>query len=223
MKNQGTDSIVLDRKVVWALMLYLTALVASNTLGIKLMPFLFGTHLSTAIFAFPIVFLMTDVIGEVYGKATARMFVLTGFASLIVFLVFNVLSNSMPVSPDFSQSAAYDQIFGLSLRFTLASLVAYIVGEYQDVFSFFFLKARFGGRYFWLRSNLSNLWGQLVDSAVWSLIAFLGVYPLRTIIMITIPWWLFKFAMGVAYTPLSYAGIWLLRRKTPSLERKLVV
>ncbi|MEI8230717.1 MAG: queuosine precursor transporter [Candidatus Peregrinibacteria bacterium] len=207
------ETVVLDRKVIWALMLYITALTASNTLGIKLMPFLFGTHLSAAIFVFPVVFIMTDVIGEVYGKATARMFVATGFGSLIFFLAANVLSNIMPVSPDFTMAAAYSQIFGLSVRFTIASLAAYIIGEYQDVFSFFFLKARFGSRYFWLRSNLSNLWGQLIDTAVWSTIAFAGVYPVRTIVMIGIPWWLFKFGMGVAYTPLSYLGIWLLRRK----------
>ena len=55
----------MNQKIAFALTLYLVSLIASNTLGIKLMPFLFGTHLSVAIFAFPIVFLMTDVIGEV--------------------------------------------------------------------------------------------------------------------------------------------------------------
>ena len=107
---------------------------------------------------------------------------------------------------------AYGQIFGLSLRFAVASLAAFAIGEYQDVFSFFFLRAKIGSRWFWLRSNLSNLWGQLVDSVIWSLIAFAGVYPLKTIVMIIIPWWLFKFGMGVLYTPLSYLGIWLLKR-----------
>ncbi|MDD5042032.1 MAG: queuosine precursor transporter [Candidatus Peribacteraceae bacterium] len=203
---------VFDRKLVFALTLYLTALFASNTVGIKIMPFIFGTHLSTAIFAFPIVFLMTDVVGEVYGRAHARAFVLMGFLSMVVFLIFNALSNVMPASPAFRMPDAYNQIFSLSLRFTFASLIAFIVGEYQDVLSFFFLKARFGGRYFWLRSNLSNLWGQLIDTVIWYSIAFVGVYPLKVIILMMIPWWLFKFGMGVLYTPLSYAGIWLLRR-----------
>ena len=204
--------ISMNQKILIALTMYLTALIASNTLGIKLMPFIFGTHLSTAIFAFPIVFLMTDIIGEVYGKTISRQFVRMGIYCNIIFLIFNFLSNVMPVSPDFFLRESYAEIFGLSLRFSLASLVAFAVGEYQDVFSFFFLRAKFGGKYFWLRSNLSNLWGQLIDSAIWSLIAFAGVYPIKTIIMIIIPWWLFKFIMGVLYTPLSYWGIWLLRR-----------
>jgi len=211
----SSDRPVFDRKLIFALMLYLTALFASNTVGIKIMPFIFGTHLSTAIFAFPIVFLMTDVVGEVYGKAHARAFVRMGFYSMIVFLIFNALSNLMPTSPEFRMPDAYNQIFSLSLRFTFASLVAFIIGEYQDVFSFFFLKAKLGGRYFWLRSNLSNLWGQLIDSAIWYAIAFIGVYPFKVIVLMIIPWWLFKFGMGVVYTPLSYMGIWLLRRPEP--------
>ncbi|OGF28903.1 hypothetical protein A2477_02490 [Candidatus Falkowbacteria bacterium RIFOXYC2_FULL_47_12] len=202
----------MNQKIAFALTLYLVSLIASNTLGIKLMPFLFGTHLSVAIFAFPIVFLMTDVIGEVYGKQMSRLFVRMGIYCNIIFLLFNVITNLMPSSPDFFMKEAYGQIFGLSARFAIASLVAFAIGEYQDVFSFFFLRAKLGGKYFWLRSNLSNLWGQLIDSAIFSLLAFAGIYPLKTIIMIIIPWWLFKFAMGVAYTPLSYLGIWLLRR-----------
>jgi len=204
----------MDKKIFIALTLYLTALFASNTLGIKLMPFIFGTHLSTAIFAFPVVFLMTDVIGEVYGKELARLFVKMGFYSTLFFLGLNWLSNAMPASPDFFMFQSYNEIFGLSFRFALASLAAFVIGEYQDVFSFFFLKAKLGGRYFWLRSNLSNLWGQLIDSVVWSLIAFLGVYSLKMIIMIIIPWWLFKFGMGIIYTPLSYLGIRLLKGKS---------
>ena len=203
----------MDKKIFIALTLYLTSLLASNTLGIKLMPFIFGTHLSVAIFAFPLDFLTTDVIGEVYGKPMARLFVKMGIFCTAFFLGLNWLSNVMPSSPDFFMLDSYNEIFGLSFRFALASLCAFIIGEYQDVFSFFLLKAKLGGRWFWLRSNLSNLWSQLVDSVIWSLIAFLGVYPLKTIIAIIIPWWLFKFGMGVLYTPLSYVGIKLLRDK----------
>ncbi len=202
----------MDRKLLIALTLYLSALLAANTLGIKLMPFLFGTHLSTAIFAFPIVFLMTDVVGEVYGKATSRMFVRLGLYSTVIFLVFNLISNVVPSSPVFGMAAAYNQIFGLSFRFALASMVAFIIGEYQDVFTFFLLRRVFRGRWFGLRSFLSNFWSQFLDSAIWFAIAFAGVYPIKVIILTMIPWWLFKVGMGIVYLPFSYLGIKLLRR-----------
>jgi len=210
----------MNQRIFIALTIYLTALFASNTLGIKLMPFLFGTHLSTAIFVFPFVFLTTDVIGEVYGKKMSRLFVLAGFISMVFFTLANFISNIMPSSPDFTMRAEYNTIFYMSLRFTLASLLAFIVGEYQDVFSFFFLKAKTGGKYFWLRSNLSNLWGQLVDSTIWAMVAYLGIFPVKTIIMIIIPWWLFKFGMGIIYTPLSYLGIRLLKEKNSEKTTK---
>lgn len=205
-----TSSIISDRKIAIALTLYLTALFATNTVGIKVMPFFYG-HLSTSIFVFPIVFITTDVIGEVYGKQVARLFVLMGSLSLIFFLAANLLSNLMPASPDFFLRDAYDQIFSLSFRFSAASLVAYVLGEYQDVLSFFYFTAKMGGRAFWLRSNLSNLWGQAVDTVVWFTIAMGGVYPLPVFLRMMATWWLFKVIAGFFFTPLSYVGIRLLR------------
>jgi uncharacterized integral membrane protein (TIGR00697 family) len=204
------STLKLNNKLSIALVLYITALISSNTLGIKLMPFFFGTHLSVAIFAFPLVFLMTDIVGEVYGKKMSKFFVWMGFFSLVVFLGFNIISNAMPFSTDFYMKTEYDAIFGLSLRFTIASLVAYIIGEYQDVFSFFFFRSKIGSKHFWLRSNLSNVWGQLVDTSIWTIIAFSGVYPFSVIVSIILPWWLLKVGMGILYTPLSYLGVrWL--------------
>ena len=85
-------------KLLIALAIYLTALFSANTLGLKIMPFIFGSHLSVAVFSFPIVFLMTDVVGEVYGKRIAKLFVLAGFISTALFIVYSFLSLLMPWS-----------------------------------------------------------------------------------------------------------------------------
>ncbi len=204
------------KKIALALGFYVTALIASNTLGVKLMPLPWGMHLSVAIFTFPFVFMMTDVIGELYGKKMAKMFVWSGFFSLLLFIVFTSLAVIMPASDDFQFVGSFSDVFGLSLRFTIASIVAFILGEYQDVISFFFFKKLTKpGKMFWLRSNLSNLWSQFVDTTVWTLIAFLGVIPLPAIVGIIIPWWLFKFIAGFLATPISYLGLKLLK---PSAE-----
>ena len=110
---------------------------------------------------------------------------------------------------------AYNTIFGLSARFSIASLVAFIIAEYQDVFSFFFFKKFTGEKHFWIRSNLSNIWSEFLDTIIFMSIAFTGVYPVGTIIAIIIPWWIYKVLMGFLFTPLSYLGIHLLRGKTP--------
>lgn len=206
------STIKTDNKIIIALAFYLTALVASNTLGLKLMPFLFGTHLSVSVFFFPFVFLTTDVIGQVYGRDLAKSFVKAGFLTTALFIGYSALSMAMPWSADGAWiQSGYAQVFQVSVRLSIASLVAFLVAGYQDVFVFFLVKKLLRGKAFWLQSNLSNLWSQLLDSLIFMLVAFVGVYSLKTIILITIPWWLYKVLMGLLYTPLSYLGIKLLR------------
>lgn len=202
-----------NRKILICLTLYITSLFAANTLGIKLMPFFFGTHLSVAIFSFPIVFCMTDIIGEVYGKKMANNFVLAGIISIFLFLFYSLISNVMPWAYEgLWVKEGYNQIFGLSVRFSIASLVAFTIAQYQDVISFFFFKKYTGGKMFWLRSNLSNIWSEFFDSTIFMFIAYLGILPIKTILLIIIPWWLYKIFVGFLYTPLSYLGIYFLRK-----------
>lgn len=200
------------KKILVCLTLYLTSLFAANTLGLKIMPFLFGSHLSVAVFSFPIVFLMTDIIGEVYGKRLAKMFVRAGFISTAIFIVYSLLSLWLPWDKEgLWAKEGYNLVFGLSGRMALASLVAFVVAEYQDVFTFFFVREKLGPKLFWLRSLLSNLWSQLLDSMLFMVIAFAGVYETKTLISIILTWWFYKVLMGFLYTPLSYLGIKLLR------------
>lgn len=206
------------RRLLIALAIYITSLVGANTLGIKIMPFLFGSHLSVGVFMFPVVFLMTDVIGEVYGKKVAKFFVLSGVISTILFIVYNAISVAAPwANEGLWVKDAYDQVFGVSFRFAIASVIAYAVGEYQDVFSFFFAKKRMTeGKLpnaFWLRSLISNLWSQAFDTVLFMTIALYGVYPNDVLLSIMFTWWAFKIVMGLVYTPLAYVGIRILRGK----------
>lgn len=202
------------RKLVLALAIYLASLFAANTLGLKIMPFLFGTGLSVAVFSFPVVFLMTDVIGEVYGKRIAKFFVLAGFIATTLFIAYSFISIAMPWSErGLWVSESYNQVFGISVRIAVASLVAFAIAQYQDVISFFFFKKLLGKTGFWLRSTLSNIWSQFLDTVIFMVIAFAGVYSTSTLIGIMFSWWLYKVAMGFLYTPLSYLAIRLLKDK----------
>jgi hypothetical protein len=200
------------KKLAIALSLYLTSLVASNTLGLKIMPFLFGSHLSVAVFTFPVVFLMTDVVGEIYGRKAAKFFVLAGFICTALFIAYSLLSLAMPWSAGGAHVRnGYNQIYGISIRISIASLVAFSIGEYQDVLSFFFFRKIWGKKQFWLRSTLSNVWSQLLDATIFMTIAFTGVYASHVLVGMVISWWLYKVAMGMLYMPLSYVGLKFLR------------
>jgi hypothetical protein len=202
------------KKILICLTLYVTSLFAANTLGLKTMPFLFGTHLSVAIFSFPVIFIMTDVIGEVYGKKMAKNFVIAGFLSILIFLFYSFISSIAPWAKNSSWATeSFNTIFGISARFSIASIAAFIIAEYQDVISFFFLKKKIGEKKFWLRSNLSNIWSQFFDSAIFILIAFVGTgrYSWNDMWLMIIAWWIYKVFMGFLFTPLSYLGIHILR------------
>ncbi len=208
------------RKLIIALGVYLASLFAANTLGLKLMPFIWDSNLSVAVFSLPIVFLMTDVIGEVYGKKMAKFFVLAGFIATLLFIGYSFLSIAMPWSDaGLWVKDSYNTVFGMSVRIAIASVVAFIIAEYQDVISFFFFKDRFKKTHFWFRSFLSNVWSQFLDTVIFMLIAFVGVYSWPTLISIILSWWLFKIVMGLFYTPLAYAGIWLLKDKNQEASK----
>lgn len=207
------------KKILICLTLYITSLFAANTLGLKTMPFLTipflgSTHLSVSVFSFPIIFIMTDVIGEVYGKKMANNFVFAGIFSILLFLFYSFISGIAPWSQgSLWAKESYNTIFGLTARFSIASIAAFVIGEYQDVLSFFFLKKKIGEKQFWLRSNLSNVWSQFFDSAIFILIAFVGTgrYSWHGMLLLIIAWWIYKVVMGFFYTPLSYLGIHILR------------
>lgn len=206
------------KKLSITMALYLASLFAANTLGLKVMPFIWGLHVSVGIFFFPFVILTLDVVAEVYGKRIAKLFVLAGFIATVLFILYSFLSIAMPWAPSGDWvRPAYNTVFGISVRIAIASALAFIIGEYQDVIVFFFfrdrLKPRFGTRFFWLRSNLSNIWSQFLDTVIFMTIAFYGVYATPFLINLIISWWLFKVAAAGLFTPLSYLGIRILRGK----------
>lgn len=201
------------KRIVISLGVYLTSLFAANTLGLKIMPFIFGSHLSVAVFCFPIVFVMNDVIGEVYGKRIAKFFVLVGFISTALFIGYSLISLAVPWSTagDWVKTG-YNQVFGISIRIAIASLTAFLFAQYQDVLAFFFFRKKLKGKLFWLSSFLSNLWSQLFDTVIFMVIAFAGVYPNPVLTSMILSWWLYKVAMGTLYIPLSYVAIHFLRK-----------
>lgn len=200
------------RRLSIALAVYLGSLFGANTLGLKVMPFAFGLNLSVGAFMFPVVFVMTDVIGEVYGKSVARLFVLAGFIATALFTLYALLALSVPwASAGARMQPSYDAVYAVNMRIALASLTAFVVAEYQDVVAFFFFKRILRDRQFWLRWNLSNLWSQLLDTALFMTIAFWGVYDNNELIRLVFTWWVFKVTMGMLYTPLAYAGVALMR------------
>ena len=200
----------------YVLAIYIAALFASNLLGMKTMPFFFGTHLSLAVFFMPILFITTDIVGQVYGREMSKRFVYAGFIALMFFTLGNLLTDSLPWSEaTYSRiGESYDMIFSLSWRVSIASLLAFAVSEYIDVIVFFAAKKI--TKNFFIASTLSNIVSQAIDTTVFMTIAFVWVFSPEKILMMAIPWWIYKVLGGILYTPISYFILSLFSKKWSS-------
>jgi uncharacterized integral membrane protein (TIGR00697 family) len=123
---------------------------------------------------------------------------------------------------------AYSTIFSLSLTFTIASLIAYLVSNHIDVSIYQALKKLNPGKMIWLRNNMSTLIGQLVDAVLWYFIAFSaqivsGNIPMHSMIFkMILPYWLARLLLGALQTPLCYLGNWWLRGKRQNSNNKKI-
>lgn len=203
--------------------LYIFGIVAAQLLGAKVVPFgnLFGLPLSisVAVFLMPLLFTITDVVVEVHGKARARSLVWTGLIVITLLALYTFFVTSLPAAERFMQSnEAYGTIFGTSIRFAAASIAAFAAAEIIDVFIYSKLRERMKHKGMWLRNNVSNFVGQLIDSTVFVSIAFYAfdMSPganLAFLAGIILPYWVIRCVMSVLGTPLAYAGVRFLRRR----------
>ncbi len=185
--------------------LFVALFVLANILSNKLIVFC-GVVVPAGVIVFSATFLMTDLLSEVYGKNAALRAVWTGLAAQVVLLVTVWLAIRWP-APEFWQGQeAYAGTLGNTWRLVLASVAAYVVSQHHDVWAFHFLKAKTGDRHLWLRNNASTMVSQLLDSAVFTTIAFAGHAPVLQIMLGQL---VAKFIIAVLDTPFIYLGRWM--------------
>ncbi len=192
--------------------LFIGFMIGMNVLGAKIIPF--GPFaVSVAFLIVPLSFLMTDIVEEVYGKRKAQELVIAGVVTLTVFLAFIIFFVWLPPASRFTQDAEYSAIFGTSARIVAASIVAFLISQFHDVWSFNFWKKQTEGKFLWLRTNASTLLSLTIDSFVFMFLAFYKLTPEFTgafIIQMTVPYLIFKMMWGVMSSPIVYAGAnWL--------------
>ena len=155
--------------------IFMIGLVMSNLFGGKIISVL-GFTVAGAIITYPLTFLSTDIIGEIWGKQEANDCVKIGIIVQLIFLALGYLSLAIPpqeASESLQQSLTV--VLNQGLRMTLASLGAFSVSQFLDVFLFHKLKESCNGKKKWLRNNLSTMTSQLVDTLIFITIAFYGV------------------------------------------------
>jgi queuosine precursor transporter len=207
--------------------LYLFCIITSELMGAKTFPLLtiggWTLNQSVSIFTVPLVFTINDVITEVYGRERTRSIIRAGLVVVALVLLFSLLATALPASSRFAGTeAAYDTIFGLSARFSFASLLAFAVAEFTDVYVFVKIREMLGSKGLWIRNNVSNFVAQLIDTVIFMFVAFWAFDQsagsnFSFIMSLLVPYWIVKCLMSVIETPFVYLGVKWLKSDQPAM------
>ncbi|RPG51131.1 MAG: VUT family protein [Gammaproteobacteria bacterium TMED1] len=197
------------------LTIFIACMAFINIVSAKLWTFM-GLTISGGIMAYWLTFPITDVVGEIYGRARAQLIVWLGFGANLLVLSMSQLAIILPPASGYTHQAELETVLGAVPVIVLASLTAYLCAQSHDVWAFAFWKRVTKGRHLWLRNNLSTITSQLIDSIVFNGIAFWIFAPVKmtfdVFITMTLGYWAFKVAIAFFDTPLVYGLVYWLRK-----------
>ena len=214
-----------DRVYIILCGLFITSLIVANVLVFKLFDIqLFGFQMTmvAGIIPYPITFLATDLISELYGAKRASFIVWVGFFCSIFMLLILYIGKIVPLS--INQGGEIQQyyiaVFGQSARAIFASMVAYLFAQLIDVRLFHFFRRLTNKKHLWLRNNCSTMLSQLVDTVLVVSILFAGTLSFDVLLKIIISSYIFKLMVAAADTPLFYLGNYLFKDIILETERR---
>ncbi len=199
--------------------IFIASLITCNLIFQKFFtwtPFgLYTFELSVGILAYPVTFLVTDLISELYGKKKADQVVISGFVASVFVMLVVLVAEAVPQtvwSP--VSSDLFTKVFGLFGPAVFASMAAYLLAQFIDIRMFHFWKNLTKGKHLWLRNNASTIVSQLVDTAtVILLLCMTGVVDWVRFPGLLVNGFLFKVLIALFDTPLFYLGVWALKPK----------
>jgi queuosine precursor transporter len=191
--------------------MFVAVLVISNTLDTKVFQF-FGLNLPAGIILFPLGYVFGDILTEVYGYASSRKVIWTGFFALLLMVASYEIGRLLPAASFWANQSAFDAIFSHVPRIVLASIAAFMCGEFCNSYVVAKMKVFMNGKHMWLRMVASTVVGQLVDTAVFVAIAFSGVFPATELLFIVLSAWAFKVSWEIIALPLTVIIVKRLKR-----------
>src|SRR3989344_2107364 len=197
--------------------IYIFCIAVSELMGGKTFPLVnilgYQLNASVAIFTIPLIFTINDVITEVYGKERTRSIIRSGLIVILLILIFALFATNLPPSVRFENSEkAYDLIFNTSARIAFASLVAFTLAEFLDVYIFAIIRQKLGKSKLWFRNNVSNFLAQFIDTLIFMTLAFWAfdkgiTNNVNFLWSLILPYWLLKCFMSIIETPFVYLGV----------------
>lgn len=191
--------------------IFVAVLLISNVASSKILdlgPFTFdgGTIL------FPISYIFGDILTEVYGYSRSRRVIWIGFGCAALMALVFAIVGALPPAEGWRGQEAYMTILGQTPRIVLGSLIAYFAGEFSNSYTLAKMKVFTHGRWLWTRTIGSTIVGEGVDTLLFVLVAFYGLYNPSLLLSIIISNYLFKTGFEALVTPLTYLVVNNLKR-----------
>lgn len=198
----------------------MTVLLCANLIGAAKaaqlnLPVLGTVTFGAGVLFFPISYLFGDILTEVYGYAHDRRAVWCGFAALAFAAVMAAVVLGLPPAPgDFNTQlqGGLDLVFGNTWRIVAGSMIAFWAGSLANSFVMAKMKIWSGGRHLWMRTIGSTAVGEAVDSSLFYVIAFYGLWPIDQIVQVAITQYFLKTGWEVLATPVTYRVVAWLKR-----------
>ena len=172
-------------------------------------------ELSVGILPYPLTFLITDIVSEVYGKKKANQMVTTGIFASLFSLIIVYTANAVPaVSWSSVDDGLFSKVFGATAVAVFASMMAYLLAQYIDIHIYHFWKRLTKGKHLWLRNNFSTFSSQIVDTlTVLLLLCSFGTIAWDKFVGLLVSGVIFKMMIALIDTPLLYAAVYAFRRR----------
>lgn len=188
---------------------------------------------SVGILTVPLMFLVVDIVHEVWGKKASKQLINTGVIAMAIMIVITWISVNVPVGRFAgvpkdqidTYTTAYNGFFSVSIRMAIASILAFYLSQLSDILVFHFWRKKTKGKMYWLRKNVSTFISEMVDSAIFMFVAFYDPtnFPASLVIKLMLPYYIFKVLFSVLDTPFAYLGIWWARRDEKGEELPLKI
>jgi uncharacterized integral membrane protein (TIGR00697 family) len=191
------------RKLIILTASFIAALMLANIVAIKIVDLGF-TAVTAGIFIYPITFIISDTIAEIWGRKVAQQAIWIALAINVCMVGVFTMVIQLPSAVFFENQKELEIILGAVPRIVLASLVAFSISQNIDVYLFTKLRAKTAGKHLWLRTNVSTITCQLVDTVIFFVVAFVGIMPVIEMATATATELGVKIAMSIIGTPIVY-------------------
>jgi uncharacterized integral membrane protein (TIGR00697 family) len=198
--------------------LFICSLVVSNLIFQKFFYWnplgWYNFEISVGLLPYPITFLVTDLVSEIYGRRKANDLVLAGiFASFFSLGIIAIANNVPAIDASPIGDAVFNKVFGATTIAVIASMTSYLFAQFIDIQIYHFWKRLTNGKMLWLRNNFSTIFSQFVDTlSVLLLLCYYEVLLWEQFLPLLIAGFLFKMLVALIDTPLLYASVYLFRR-----------